>query len=154
MYIIVNSKKDKGKALKDHILKDIIPHGFDVRIEEIQEKHKPAIKEKDAVIAILSDDLQAIKYENVSLQGELRAKDQQMAALQSGYVGYLSDEDKNDGITIIAKNDDKAEYPYISICGQHGYRRQKARVLLKHSGDSTLFTDGETPNTIVTYNYW
>ena len=77
MHVIVNSKKDKGKALKEHILKDIVPRGFDVRIEEIQKKHQDAIKGKDTVIALINDDLQgtddqiqAIKYENVALQAQ------------------------------------------------------------------------------------
>ena len=39
MYVIVNSRKDKVKALKEHILKDIVTRGFDARIKEIQEKH-------------------------------------------------------------------------------------------------------------------
>ena len=39
MYVILNSQKDKGKALKKYILKDIAPRGFDARIEEIKEKH-------------------------------------------------------------------------------------------------------------------
>ena len=39
MYVIVNSQKDKGKALRKHILKDIALRGFNARIEEIQEKH-------------------------------------------------------------------------------------------------------------------
>ena len=97
MYVIVNSKKDKGKVLKDHILKDIVPCGL------------------DATIALLNDNLKNREYENVGLQGEIRAKDQQIAALQRRYVGYLSDEDKNNGISIIAKNNDEAEYLYISI---------------------------------------
>ena len=49
---------------------------------------------------------------NVGLQGKIRAKDRQIATLQRRYVGYLSDEDKNDGISIIAKNNEEAEYPY------------------------------------------
>ena len=57
MYVIVNSEKDKGKALKDNILKNIVPLEFDARIEEIQEKHQQAIEEKDAAIALLNDDL-------------------------------------------------------------------------------------------------
>ena len=57
--------------------------------------------------------IKAIQYENVGLQGKIRAKDQQIAALQRRYVGYLSDEDKNNGISIIAKNNDAVEYPYI-----------------------------------------
>ena len=84
----------------------------------------------------------------------MKAKDQQIAALQRYYVGYLSDEDKNNGISIIKKNNDKAEYPYIFIYGQHGYRRHKVMVVLTCSKGSTLFSDGDKLNAIVTYNFW
>ena len=77
MYVLVNSKKGKGKVLKEHILKDIAPLGFDTRIEEIQVQHQQAIKEKDAMIALINDNLQdrnsqiqAIKYDNVALQAQ------------------------------------------------------------------------------------
>ena len=80
LYITVNSRKGKGKALKKHILKDIVPRGFDARIEEIQEKHRQAIEEKDATIALLNDELKYCEYENVGLQVEIRARDQQIAA--------------------------------------------------------------------------
>ena len=43
LYVTVNSQKDKGKPLKKHILKDIVPGGFDTRIKEIQEEHQQAI---------------------------------------------------------------------------------------------------------------
>ena len=39
--------------LKNHILKDIVPHGFDARIEEIQEKHQQAIADRDNQIKAL-----------------------------------------------------------------------------------------------------
>ena len=39
VYVIVNSGKVKGKTLKEHILKDIVSHGFNVRIKEIQGEH-------------------------------------------------------------------------------------------------------------------
>ena len=106
LYVIVNSKKNRGKTLKEHILKDIVPRGFDAKIEEIKGKHQQAIEEKDATIALLNDDLKNHKYENVGLQGEIRAKDQQIAALQRRYVSYLSEENKNNGISIIAKNNE------------------------------------------------
>ena len=48
---------------------------------------------------------------NVGLQGEIRAKDQQIATLERRYVDYLSDENKNNGISIIAKNNEEEEYP-------------------------------------------
>ena len=53
LYVIVNSQKDKGKALKKHILKDIVPRGFDATIEEIQEKHQQAITGRDNQIKTL-----------------------------------------------------------------------------------------------------
>ena len=70
IYVIVNSKKDKGKALKEHILKDIVPRGFVAEIEGIQEKHRQAIEEKDATTALLSDNLQNREHENVALQAQ------------------------------------------------------------------------------------
>ena len=103
---------------------------------------------------MLNDNLKNRKYENVGLKDEIRAKDQQIAALQRSYVGYLSDEDKDNGISIIAKNNDEERYLYISICGQHGYRRHKVRVLLTRNKGSTLLEDGDTPNPIVTYDFW
>ena len=113
-----------------------------------------AVEEKDATIALLIDNLKNHEYENVGLQGEIRAKYQQITALQRRYVGYLSDEDKNNGISIIIKNNEEEEYPYISICGQRGYRTHKARVLLVRNEGSTLFANGDTRNAIVTYNFW
>ena len=47
MYVIVNSQKDKGKELRKHILKHIVPRGFYARIDEVQEKHRRGIEEKD-----------------------------------------------------------------------------------------------------------
>ena len=123
-------------------------------LEFMNEAHQQAIEEKDAAITLLNDNLQNREYENVSLQGEIRAKDQQIAVLKRSYVGYLFDEDKSNGISIITKNNEEAEYPYISIRGQHGYRRHKARVLLARNQGSTLFADGDTPNAIVTCNLW
>ena len=43
---IVNSRKDKGKALKEHIFKDIAPRGFNAEIEGIQEKHRLDMRKK------------------------------------------------------------------------------------------------------------
>ena len=68
--------------------------------------------------------------------------------------GSSKPEEKNNGISIIAKNSEEEEYPYISICGPHSYRRHKARVLLIRNQGSTLFVDGDTPNAIVTFNIW
>ena len=60
MYLIVNSRKDKGKALKEYILREIAPRGFDTRTEEIQEQHRQTITGHD-------NQIQAIQHENVAL---------------------------------------------------------------------------------------
>ena len=83
-----------------------------------------------------------------------QAKDEQIADLQKHYVGYLANEDKNNGITNTAKSNKAAEYPYISICGQHGYSRHKARVLLARNQGSTLYTERDTLNVIIKYKFW
>ena len=149
-HVIVNSKKDKGKALKEHI----VPRGFDAKIEGIQEKHRPAIEEKDATIALLNGDLKNREYEMRTWAYKVDkgkgSADTCLAKTLSRLSFRWTQEQWN---KIIAKNDDEAEYPYISICGQHGCRRHKVRVLLTPNKGSALFADGDTPNSIVTYNF-
>ena len=142
MHTIANSRKDKVKTLKEHILKDLIPSGFNGRINEIQEEHRQAIQERD-------NSMQATQYENVDFQSKIRAKDQQIATLKSCYVSYLENEDINNGMTIITKSHDEAEYPYISIYRQHDYRRYKTRVLLARNQGGNLFAERDTSNAIV-----
>ena len=115
MYVIINSKKDKAKALKEHFLKDIVPRGFDVRIEEIQGQHQQAIEEKDAVIALKNDDLQgrdnqiqAIKYEKVALHAQRDVYKDQLqkcqdviAHLRTRYVDHAKDPGKGNIVMII-----------------------------------------------------
>ena len=40
-------------------MKDIVPHGFNERIEQIKEKHQHATEEKDTTIGLLNDDLKS-----------------------------------------------------------------------------------------------
>ena len=62
-------------------------------------------------------------------------------------------EDKDNDISIIAKNNEE-EYPYISVSGPSCYRRHKVRVLLIRNQGSALFAAGDTPNAIITFNFW
>ena len=77
-----------------------------------------------------------------------------MSSLLNVSNGSSKPEEKNNGISIIVKNNEEEEYPYISICGPHSYRKNKARVLLIRNQGSILFLNGITPNAIVTYNFW
>ena len=69
MHVIVNSRKEKGKQLRKWVLEDIIPRGLKDKIRQLQEDHQLAITDRD-------NQIQAIQYKNVGLQGEIRAKDQ------------------------------------------------------------------------------
>ena len=105
-------------------------------ITGIQEEHRLAIEEHEQAIALLNHDLQerdnrmqAIQYKNVGLQCKVRARDQQIAALQRYYVDYLSNENKNNDISIMVKNNGEAEYLCMSIWRWHGHRRHKSKEL-------------------------
>ena len=111
MYVIVNSKKGKGKTLKHHILKDFVPRGFDARIEEIQEKHRQDIEQKDAVIPLLNNYLQNREYKKVALQAQRdvyqaqpqKCQDQIRDFIINRHVPRVNDPGKDNIVMIIEK---------------------------------------------------
>ena len=89
-------------------------------VEKLVEDHQSALgaerQEKDMQLALLSDDL-ALEQEharqldqritqlqcnNTGLQGEIRAKDQELDVLRQRHVPLLENEEKNYGITILS----------------------------------------------------
>ena len=111
MYVIVNSKKGKGKTLKHHILKDFVPRGFDARVEEIQEKHRQDIEQKDAVIPLLNNYLQNREYKKVALQAQRdvyqaqpqKCQDQIRDFIINRHVPRVNDPGKDNVVMIIEK---------------------------------------------------
>jgi hypothetical protein len=93
------------------------------------------------------------------LQGEIKAKDQEIATLQDRVielqeqiVPHLEDRTKNNGMVIIQKNNDD-EYPYVAICGQQGYVAQKIRNKMVDYPNAQIVVLAETPNAIIHYNW-
>ena len=161
LYVLGNSQKNKGKVLKKHILKYFKPRGFDARTAEIQEKNYQRATQLQQSITDCSNRIQGIQYQNVGLQGKNEAKGceavalhHQATQLQRGHVGCVGNEDKNNSTTFIEKSNEAAEYPYISKCWQHGYKKHATSVWLVCNQGSTLFADGDTPYATVTYNFW
>ena len=140
----------RQKKFRKHCSNVLFPHVRQQLTNKMEEYHQQALKEIDAALAHRDHSNTSL----VGLQGKIRAKNQQIATLQRRYVGYLSNEDKNNGISIITKNNEEAEYPYITIYGKNGYRSHKVRVLLARNQGSTLFSDGDAPHVIATYNFW
>jgi len=150
MHVIVNSKKPKGKALREWIFRDIIPRGFNKLIEE-----------KNGQLTLLNDDLTnaeqnvvALEQDNLELQAEVdRLAAQQEQRLAQRSVPYLENEKNNNGIVVIQKNNGDS-YPYIAICGQQGYVAQKIQNKLTDYPNGQIIVLAETPNAIVHYNWF
>ena len=68
-------------------------------------------------------------------------------------MGHFTNGHIKISIIIIGKNANVAEYLYISICGQHCYRRYKTRSFFARNHGSTLSVDRDIPNAIVMYNF-
>ena len=72
--------------------------------------------------------------------------------LERRAVPYLEDQNNNNGIVIIQKNNGDS-YPYIAICGQQGYIAQKLQNKLSDYPNGEIIVLAETPNAIVHYNW-
>ena len=119
--VLVNSRKSKARQVTAWLIYDVMPRGFNKIIEEKQqaiEGHQLAIEEnlvaienKDTQLALLNDDLQARQYENVGLQGEVRAKNTEIDRGHNQIVDLIENRHvpRRDGIDTvlcpIVKND-------------------------------------------------
>lgn len=114
----MNSRKEKGKTIKEHIIKDILHCGFDAIIEEIQEEHQETIQEWESRI-------QATQYENIALQAQRNVCQAQLQSYQdqlhdlliSRHVPCANDTSKDKTVMIKRKSNTSAEdefheYPY------------------------------------------
>ena len=74
-------------------------------ILRLNDEHKQAIEEKDAVIALLNDDIQNREYENVALQAQRDVYQAQVRDLFiHRHVPRAKDPGKDNIVTIIEKN--------------------------------------------------
>ena len=103
MYVIVKSKKDKGKALKEHTRKD-------AKIEEIQGKHQRAITDRD-------NQIKAFEFRNEEHQQKiLRLNEEIDDLIKSRHVarrGYF------DNVLCFIKKNSKEAHPYYVIRCQY-----------------------------------
>ena len=137
IYIATNTKKEKAAALISWLVKK--------GVEKLQEEHQIQIEQKDAVIALLNDDLEDVGKQNRELQNKVER-------LQERCVPYLQDTRKDNGMVIVQKNNGN-EYGHVAICGQQGYVAQKIQNKLTDYPNGQLVVLAETPNAIVHYNW-
>ena len=121
MYVIVKSQKDKGKALKEHILKDIVPREFDAKIEGIQGKYRQAITDRDNQIKSLEFRNEENQQKILKLNKEIDDLFKNRHAARRGCF---------DNMLCFIKKNSKEAHPYYVI--QCQYRRlEKYKRCLK-----------------------
>ena len=73
--LVFSSHQPLAKKFRKHCCNVMFPHIRKQLVDKMQEDHQKAIEDRD-------NRIQAIEYKNVGLQGEIRAKDQQIEASQ------------------------------------------------------------------------
>ena len=159
--IVVRSRKPKAVEL----VKWLTRKG----VEKVAEDRQKAIDEKDMQIALLDDDLtesqdlvRQLEYNNTGLQGEIRAKDQEIVRrqleiteLRERYVDHCRDPSKDNLVVITRKHepDDKHfEYPYYISRIQRRVISTKRRWLLAQFPDSEEIVVIDNPNSVHEFN--
>ena len=74
--VLFSSQQPPAKKFRKHCCNVMFPHIRQQLTDKLLEDHQKAIEERDTRI-------QAIEYKNVGLQGEIRAKNQQIEASQN-----------------------------------------------------------------------
>ena len=124
LYVIVNSRKVKGKAPKKHILKDIVPRGFDARIEEIQEKYQPAITERD-------NQIKALEFRNEEHQQKILRLNKEIDDLiKNRYVAHRVCFDIV--LCFIEKNSKEVHPHYVIRCQYRQLEKHKRWLELRY----------------------
>ena len=124
------------------------------------------VEEKDAQIALLSDDLvleqehaRQLEYNNTGLHGEIRAKDQEIdrrreeiVELRERYVDHCRDPSKDNLVVITRKHEPDDKYPYYISRIQRRVISTKRRWLLDQFPDSEEIVVIDNPNSVHTFN--
>ena len=161
MHVIIRSRKDKGKELKEWIMRDIIPRGLNDKIKEITQEKQQAIEDNNRQHQLTitqfqenlhqsNNQLQAITYQNQDLVHEIQE-------LRQRYVAPLMNSRKNNIIIIIRKhtisdNDKYHHYPYYIARIQKRKRYIKLRWFQRHFPQHEIIVELDCANSIVSFN--
>ena len=147
----------------DWVVETALPREVWKLSQKLEEHHRRTTQLQQAV-EDRDNRIQAIEYENVGLQGEIRAKDQQIEASQNRiaklverYVDYCRNP-SNDNIVLIARkhttpeNDKYPNFPYYISRIQRRKQYVKLRWLEWHFPDHEVIVEIDNPNSIHAFN--
>ena len=149
----------------------LFPHILQQLTNKIKEDHQQAIKEKDAALALLTDDLQdrdnqiqAIQYKNMTLQAQrdvyqaqLQRCQDTITSLRARYVPNVRNPGKNDIIIIVRKHTTSAsdkfhDLPYYVARIQRRKSYVKLRWFDQHFLHHEVIIEIDNPNSIHAFN--
>ena len=123
MYVIIKSQKEKGKTIKKHILKDIVPSGLDARIEEIQGEHQQAITDRD-------NQIKALEFTNEKNQQKILRLNKEIDDLIANR--HVARREYFDNVLCFIKKNSGEVHPYYVIRCQYKQLEKNERWLKLH----------------------
>ena len=169
--LIFKSRQPKAKAFRKYCCNELFPKIRKFLVAKM-------LEEKDTQLTLLNDDLmesqdlvKQLEYNNTGLQGEIRAKNQEIerqdqqttelqnevARLRERYVDHCRDPGKDNVIMIVRKhttkeNDKRFDYPYYISRIQRRWIPTKRRWLLDQFPDSEEIVVIDNPNSVHAFN--
>ena len=169
--LLFSSQQPNAKEFRRHCCNVLFTHVWQQLANKIKEEHQQAIKGKDAVIALIDDDLQdrdnqlqAIQYENVALQvqrdvyqAQLQRCQDTIIHLTTRYVDYARGPGKDNIIIIVQKHTTSANDKYYDLPNYVArIQRRKTYVKLRwidrHFPDHEVIVEIDNPNSIHVFN--
>ena len=160
---LLRCNKVEAEPFMDWVVETVLSREERKLSQKLEEHHRRTTQLQQ-VVEDRDNRIQAIEYENVGLQGEIRAKDQQIEASQNRiaklverYVDYCRNP-SNDNIVLIARkhttpeNDKYPNFPYYISRIQRRKQYVKLRWLERHFSDYEVIVELENPNSIHAFN--
>ena len=137
--VLFGSQQPKAKGFGKYCCNEMFSHICKQLVDKMQEDHQKAIEKRDTGI-------QAIEYKNAGLQGEIRAKDQQIEDLIANrHVPRCGDFDNV--LCFIAKNSNEL-HPYYVIRCQYKRLEKHKKWLRRRYPEMEVIDKCDDPNAI------
>ena len=162
--------KPEAESFMEWVVEEVLPREVRKLAAAIEEKQR-AIDERDMQIALLDDDLtesqdlvRHLEFHNTGMQGEIRAKDQEIARRQlelaqvrERHVDRCRNPGKDNLVVITRKHtcesdDEHFEYPYYISRIQRRTISTKRRWILDQFPDSEEIVIIDNPNSVHAFN--
>ena len=125
--------------LKEHILEDVVPRGFDANIEEIHGKHQQAITDCD-------NQMQALEFRNEEHQQKILRLNEEINDLIANR--HVACRGCFDNVLCFIKENSKEAHPYYVIQCQYRQLEKYKRWLKLHYPNMVVASKCHGPNAI------